>query len=110
MAVQCLILSSGLRVFGAATGRLLPTEWAPTGVEHAFCLTPTDEGSHSATVVVLCFAIVCVCVCMYARWDGCIQYRQPPFYLALRLVVVPAITNIASTVGWLVLCTGVCGV
>ena len=33
---------------------------APIGVEHAFCLTPTDKDSHSATIVVLCFAIVCV--------------------------------------------------
>ena len=39
---------------------------APIGVEHVFCLTPTDEDSHSATIIVLCFAIVCesVCVCV----------------------------------------------
>ena len=35
---------------------------APIGVEYAFCLTPSDEDSHSATIVPLCFAIVCVCV------------------------------------------------
>ena len=33
------------------------------GVGHVFCLTPTDEDSHLATIVFLCFAIVCVCVC-----------------------------------------------
>ena len=36
----------------------------PICVAHAFCLTPTDEDSHSATIVVLRFAIVCVCVCV----------------------------------------------
>ena len=39
---------------------------APVGVGHVFCLTPTDEDSHSATIVGLCFAIVCVCVCVPA--------------------------------------------
>ena len=33
---------------------------ASTGVGHVFCLTPTNEDSHSATIVVPCFAIVCV--------------------------------------------------
>ena len=62
MAVQCLILSSGLKDCGHLLA-LASYRKAPIGVEHAFCLTPTDEDSHSATIVVLCFAIVCV----YAR-------------------------------------------
>jgi len=31
-----------------------------------------------ASIVCVC---VCVCVCVYARLDGCIQYRQPPLCL-----------------------------
>ena len=62
MAVQCLILSSGLKDYRHLLA-LASYRKAPIGVEHAFCLTPTDEDSHSATIVVLCFAIVCVCVC-----------------------------------------------
>ena len=61
LAVQCLILSSGLKDYGHLLA-LVSYRKAPIGVEHAFCLTPTDEDSHSATTVVLCFAIVCVCV------------------------------------------------
>ena len=60
MAVQCLILSSGLKDYGHLLA-LASYRKAPIGVEHAFCLTPTDEDSHSATIVVLCFAIMCVC-------------------------------------------------
>ena len=58
MAVQCLILSSGLKDYGHLLA-LSSYRKAPGGVEHAFCLTPTDEDSHSATIVVLCFAILC---------------------------------------------------
>ena len=56
--------ASGPQEFGHL---LAPASYgkARFGVEHAFCLTPA-EASHSATVVVLCFAIVCVCVCMRA--------------------------------------------
>ena len=63
MAVQCLILSSGLKDYGHVLA-LSSYRKAPIGIEHAFCLTPTDEDSHSATIVVLCFTIVCVCVCV----------------------------------------------
>ena len=63
LAVQCLILSSGLKDYGHLLA-LVSYRKAPIGVEHACCLTPTDEDSHSATIVVLCFAIVCVCVCV----------------------------------------------
>ena len=66
MAVQCLILSSGLKDYGHLLA-LASYRKAPIGVEHAFCLTPTDEDSHSATIVVLCFAIVCVCMCVRER-------------------------------------------
>ena len=52
-------LSSGLKDYGHLLA-LSSFRKAPVGVEHAFCLTPTDEDSHSATIVVLCFAIVCV--------------------------------------------------
>ena len=61
LAVQCLILSSGLKDYGHLIA-LVSYRKAPIGVGHAFCLTPTDEGSHSATLVVLCFAIVCLAV------------------------------------------------
>ena len=56
---------------------------------------------------------VCVCVCVfnvYARLDGCIQYKQPPLLPGIVLVVVLAITSVAAAVGRLVLFTGVCGV
>ena len=65
--MQCLILSSGLTDYGHLLA-LASYRKAPFGVEHAFCLTPTDEDSHSATIVVLCFAIVCVCVCQRTNW------------------------------------------
>ena len=54
--MQCLILLSSNK-FGHL---LAPASYrkALIGVEHVFCLTPTDEDSHSATIVVLCFAIV----------------------------------------------------
>ena len=56
MAVQCLILSLGLKDYGHLLV-LLSNRKAPFGVEHAFCLTPTDEASHSATIVVLCLCL-----------------------------------------------------
>jgi hypothetical protein len=52
MAVQCLILSSGLKDYGHLLA-LSSYRKAPIGVEHASCLTPTDEDSYSATIVVL---------------------------------------------------------
>ena len=67
--MQCLILSSRLKDYGHLLA-LVSYRKAPFGVEHAFCLTPTDEDSHSATIVVLCFAIVCV-------WDRDIELRAP---------------------------------
>jgi len=74
VAVQCLILSSGLKDYGHLLA-LASYRKAPTGVRHSFCLTPTDEDSHSATIVVLCFAIVCICSCsvhLSERWFVCL--------------------------------------
>ena len=59
MAVQCLILLSGLKDYGHLLAHASYRK-APIGVRHVLCLTPTDEDSHSATIVVLCFAIVCM--------------------------------------------------
>ena len=69
MAVQCLILSSGLKDYGHLLA-LASYRKAPIGAGHAFCLTPTDEASHSATIVVLCFAIVCVYMRVCVRAKG----------------------------------------
>ena len=85
----------GCRVGGKDYGHLLALvsyRKAPIGVEHAFWLTPTDEDSHSATIVVLCFAImcvwvgvgmyVCVCACL------CVFALQTPHSQGTALVTV----------------------
>ena len=59
-------------------------------------------GYDSVSVCNLC---VGPCVCVYARLDGCIQYRQPPLLPGIVLVVVLAITSVTAAVGRLVLFT-----
>ena len=76
MAVQCLILSSGLKDYRHLLA-LASYRKAPIGVGHVFCLTPTDEDLHSATIVVLCVAIVCVCVCVRACPPPCAPLQHP---------------------------------
>ena len=56
--------------------RLLPAERRLLALNMSFVLTPTDEDSHSATIVVLCFAIARACVCMpnfcFGRDEVCV--------------------------------------
>ena len=86
MAVQCLILLSGLKDYGHLLA-LASYRKAPIGVGHVFCLMPTDEDSHSATIVVLCFTIVCVCVCVFVYLCGFTLFMADGMCMGARACV-----------------------
>ena len=73
---------------------------APIGVEHAFCLTPTDEDSHSAPIVVLCFTIMCMCVGVCVCVCVCVSVWLVWLTALLRMRVVSAIRRSLSSILW----------